>query len=148
SKKYPTGYNVPFWERRKVCCRMTSIRFLSAVFILGFTGILAAQQPQVKVDVVQAAHEEESLADATPVVTHHQITVNGKLLKYTPTAGRLLIKPENNPPEAAMFFAAYTLDTEDTRSRPLTFVFNGGPGTATAWLHMGALGPRKIKLEP
>ncbi len=94
------------------------------------------------------AHEDDPLADSAPVVTHHQITVNGKPLKYTATAGRLLLKPEGGPVEAAIFFTAYTLDGEDGHSRPLTFVFNGGPGTGTAWLHMGAVGPKKIKLEP
>lgn len=82
------------------------------------------------------------------MITHHQITVGGKQLKYTATAGRIVLKPENGPAEAAIFFTAYTLDGEDARTRPLTFAFNGGPGTATAWLHIGALGPKKIKLNP
>jgi hypothetical protein len=58
-------------------------------------------------------------------------------LNYTATAGRILLKPESDPTEAAIFFAAYTLDGEDARTRLLTLAFNGGPGTATAWLHMG-----------
>ena len=74
---------------------------------------------------------------ARPIVTHHQINLNGKSLNYTATAGRILLKPESDPTEAAIFFAAYTLDGEDAHTRLLTFVFNGGPGTATAWLHMG-----------
>jgi carboxypeptidase C (cathepsin A) len=93
------------------------------------------------------SHEEDPLADAPPVITHHQLALGGKALKYTATAGRLLLKPENGPTEAAIFFAAYTLDGEDARTRPVTFVFNGGPGTSTAWLHMGAFGPKKIKLD-
>src|SRR6476646_297951 len=93
------------------------------------------------------SHEEDPLADAPPVITHHQLALGGKALKYTATAGRLLLKPENGPTEAAIFFTAYTLDGEDARTRPVTFVFNGGPGTSTAWLHMGAFGPKKIKLD-
>jgi carboxypeptidase C (cathepsin A) len=93
------------------------------------------------------SHEEDPLADAPPVITHHQLALGGKALKYTATAGRLLLKPENGPTEAAIFFTAYTLDGEDARTRPATFVFNGGPGTSTAWLHMGAFGPKKIKLD-
>ena len=50
--------------------------------------------------------------------------------------------------EAQMFFVAYTLDGQDAAKRPLTFAFNGGPGSSTIWLHMGALGPRKVVLEP
>jgi carboxypeptidase C (cathepsin A) len=113
---------------------------------------LKAQQPapqasSPKSEAAFPTHEDETLAEGPTAVTHHQITVNGKLLKYTATAGRLQLKPEGGTTEAAIFFTAYTLDGEESRTRPLTFVFNGGPGTATAWLHMGALGPRKIKLE-
>lgn len=90
---------------------------------------------------------DEDIAETAPVITHHQVTVAGKTLKYTAAAGRLLIKPENGPAQATMFFTAYNLDGQDAHTRPLTFVFNGGPGTATAWLHIGALGPRKISLD-
>jgi len=106
-----------------------------------------ASQPQPAASAALSQHNDETLAETPAVLTHHQITVAGKLLKYTATAGRLALKPENGPVEAALFFTAYTLDGEDTRMRPLTFVFNGGPGTATAWLHMGAMGPKKIRLD-
>jgi carboxypeptidase C (cathepsin A) len=87
------------------------------------------------------------VSEVPPVVTHHQITMNGKPLKYTATAGRLPIKRADGKIEAEMFFVAYTLDTEDVAKRPLTFAFNGGPGSASIWLHMGALGPRKVVLQ-
>src|SRR5215472_15697373 len=73
--------------------------------------------------------EHFDVSEVPPVVTHHQTTVDGKLLKYTATAGRLPIKRGDGKIEAAMFFVAYTLDAEDTRTRPLTFAFNGGPGS-------------------
>jgi carboxypeptidase C (cathepsin A) len=92
--------------------------------------------------------EEFDVSEVPPVVTHHQITVDGKLLKYTATTGRLPIKRGDGKIEAEMFFVAYTLDGEDTQKRPLTFAFNGGPGSATIWLHMGALGPRRAGLLP
>jgi carboxypeptidase C (cathepsin A) len=82
------------------------------------------------------------------VVTHHQVTLDGKLLKYTASAGRLPIKRGDGKIEAEMFFVAYTLDGQDSGKRPLTFAFNGGPGSATIWLHMGALGPRHVVLQP
>jgi len=112
-----------------------------------FCTITTAQQPNATPSPSPTPATDERLAESTPVLTHHQVTVAGKLLKYTATAGRLILKPESGPAQAAIFFTAYTLDGEDAHTRPLTFVFNGGPGTATAWLHMGALGPRKIKLE-
>src|ERR1700733_12209888 len=92
--------------------------------------------------------EHFDMAEATPVVTHHQITVDGRLLKYTATAGRLPIKRADGKIEAEMFFVAYTLDGQDAAKRPLTFPSNGGPGSASIWLHMGALGPRKVVLQP
>jgi carboxypeptidase C (cathepsin A) len=92
--------------------------------------------------------EEFDVAEVPPVVTHHQITVDGKALKYTATAGRLPIKRGDGRIEAEMFFVAYTLDGQDAEKRPLTFAFNGGPGSASIWLHMGALGPRRASLQP
>jgi len=87
------------------------------------------------------------MTEAPPVVTHHQITVGGKLLRYTATAGRLPIKDDAGTIDAEMFYVAYTLDGAEQRTRPLTFAFNGGPGSASIWLHMGALGPRKVVMQ-
>jgi carboxypeptidase C (cathepsin A) len=92
--------------------------------------------------------EEYDVSEVAPVVTHHQISVDGKLLKYTATAGRLPIKRGDGRIEAEMFFVAYTVEGQDAGKRPLTFAFNGGPGSATIWLHMGALGPRHVVMQP
>jgi carboxypeptidase C (cathepsin A) len=92
--------------------------------------------------------EEYDVTEVAPIVTHHQITVDGKLLKYTATAGRLPIKRGDGKIEAEMFFVGYTLDGQDASKRPLTFAFNGGPGSATIWLHMGALGPKRVVMQP
>ncbi|HUK26720.1 MAG TPA: hypothetical protein VLV49_19240 [Terriglobales bacterium] len=88
------------------------------------------------------------MTEVAPIVTHHQITLEGKALNYTATAGRLPIKRDDGKIEAEMFFVAYTLDGEDAGKRPLTFAFNGGPGSATVWLHLGALGPKRVVLTP
>src|SRR5207302_10061502 len=92
--------------------------------------------------------EQYDVTEVPPVVTHHQVTVEGKLLKYMATAGRLPIKRPDGKIEAEMFFVAYTLDGQDVSKRPLTFAFNGGPGSASIWLHMGALGPKRVVLQP
>ena len=76
------------------------------------------------------------------------MTLDGKLLKYTATTGRLPLKRGDGKIEAEMFFVAYTLDGQDVGKRPLTFAFNGGPGSATIWLHMGALGPKHVVMQP
>jgi carboxypeptidase C (cathepsin A) len=102
-----------------------------------------------KADTSEAADKEEhyDVAEVPPVVTHHQITLNGKTLSYTATAGRLPIKRDDGKTEAEMFFVAYTLDGQAAGKRPLTFSFNGGPGSASVWLHMGALGPKRVVLQ-
>ena len=109
------------------------------------------QKPEAAKESGDKAKDKEEHFDMTevaPIVTHHQITVNGKLLHYTATAGRLPIKRDDGKIEAEMFFVAYTLDGQETSKRPLTFAFNGGPGSSSIWLHMGALGPKKVVLQP
>lgn len=87
--------------------------------------------------------------DETPVVTHHSITVDGKTLNYTATVAQMPLKDPAGETEAHIFFMAYTLDdVSDVARRPLTFCFNGGPGSASLWVHMGGMGPRSPRLLP
>ena len=87
--------------------------------------------------------------EESPVITHHSINVGGKELRYTATVGMMPIKNREGETEARIFFMAYTLDgVSDRQQRPLTFSFNGGPGSASVWLHMGALGPRRVPMNP
>jgi len=96
-----------------------------------------------------SSHEIKwDMKEEPPVVTHHEIHINGKVLKYTATAGRMPIMGVTGKIEAEMFYVAYTLDGQEANKRPLTFAFNGGPGSASLWLHMGALGPRRVVLQP
>src|SRR5213593_3905858 len=84
-----------------------------------------------------------------PVITHHEIRVGGRTLRYTATTGMMPIKNRDGETEARMFFMAYTLDDGGNRNRrPLTFSFNGGPGSASGWLHLGAIGPRRVRMNP
>ncbi len=79
--------------------------------------------------------------------TQHQIQVNGKSLRYLARAGYMNMLDESGKLKANLFFIAYEkLDVRDRSSRPITFVFNGGPGSSSVWLHMGALGPRRVKM--
>jgi carboxypeptidase C (cathepsin A) len=92
--------------------------------------------------------EHFDVSEVPPIVTHHPFALSAKTLSYTATTGRLPIKREDGKIEAEMFFVAYTLDGQDSTKRPLTFAFNGGPGSASVWLHMGALGPKRVVLQP
>src|SRR5437016_2489788 len=88
------------------------------------------------------------IPEESPVITHHSINVGGKELRYTATVGMMPIKNRDGETEARIFFMAYTLDgVSDRQQRPLTFSFNGGPGSASVWLHMGALGPRRVPMN-
>jgi carboxypeptidase C (cathepsin A) len=83
-----------------------------------------------------------------PVITHHEIRAGGRVLRYTATAGMMPIKNRDGETEARMFFTAYTVDDAGAKARrPLTFSFNGGPGSASVWLHMGAIGPKRVRMN-
>ena len=80
-------------------------------------------------------------------VTKHTAKINGKEIKYTATAGKLVMKDDEGKPKALVFFIAYTKNgVEDLSQRPITFAFNGGPGSSSVWLHLGMLGPRRVKV--
>src|SRR5512140_1039880 len=78
--------------------------------------------------------------------TSHTVRVDGRDIKYTATAGTLPIRGEDGKVAARMFFVAYTKDGEDVRTRPVSFLYNGGPGSATVWLHMGSFAPRHVQM--
>jgi carboxypeptidase C (cathepsin A) len=140
----------------------------SVTVILSTVALRAQQPPPVESSKAQAkgetkattgapkakteepAKEKEKTktsSDEEPVITHHRIPVDGKELKYTATAGLMPIKDEKGEVEARIFFMAYTLDDAGpSASRPLMFSFNGGPGSASVWLHLGTLGPRRVTL--
>lgn len=88
------------------------------------------------------------LTEVAPVVTRHEVAVGERTLAYTATTGMMPLRDAKGEIEAQIFFMAYTLDgPEGGPDRPLTFAFNGGPGSASIWLHMGALGPKRVALN-
>ncbi len=113
---------------------------------MAYPGIAAGQARQAS-DSVKPAPAVAPGAEEKPIVTKHQITVDGKALRYTVTAGLMPIKNDQGTTEAQMFYMAYTLDGVEPGTRPLMFSFNGGPGSSSVWLHLGALGPRRVKME-
>jgi len=78
--------------------------------------------------------------------TRHSITLGGQAIPYTATAGNYVMKDEDGDAKASIFYIAYTRDgTKDPAGRPVTFCFNGGPGAASLWVHMGAFGPKIVE---
>jgi carboxypeptidase C (cathepsin A) len=115
-------------------------------------GQTPAQQPssQRSSEAPSAAVAAADRFPALPAVeklqkTQHAIQINGNTISYTATAGTLVLKKDAIKPIASIFFVAYTRDdATDKEKRPITFAFNGGPGAASIWLHMGALGPKRV----
>jgi len=81
------------------------------------------------------------------VTTEHVATIQGQKVEYTATAGKLGMKSDDGKTKAHIFFIAYTKSgVEDLGKRSITFAFNGGPGSSSVWLHLGMLGPKRVKL--
>ncbi|MCX6554710.1 MAG: hypothetical protein NTZ12_06810 [Candidatus Aminicenantes bacterium] len=92
-----------------------------------------------------AKNQSVNLPKAELSMTRHQIVIGGVSVPYTATAGTLIVRNEKDLPYASMGYFAYTKNNvPDSGRRPVTFAYNGGPGSASIWLHMGALGPRRI----
>jgi len=77
-------------------------------------------------------------------VTHGSVTVEGKKINYDATTGTLILKNKQDTPTISMSYVYYTKSDENASERPITFIYNGGPGSATIWLHMGAWGPQRV----
>jgi len=119
--------------------------------------------------------KKDDAKEPKPVVTHGTVKIGGKEIAYTATAGKMVMKNDDGDPKAHVFFIAYTKDgkkpekdkekekagdednddnsfsrdakAERTSARPITFCFNGGPGSSSVWLHLGMLGPMRVKLD-
>ena len=79
--------------------------------------------------------------------TQQEVIINGVPISYKAIAGNLLLRDEKEAPKASIFFVSYTKENvDDSKQRPITFCFNGGPGSSSVWLHVGVLGPRRVYL--
>jgi carboxypeptidase C (cathepsin A) len=89
--------------------------------------------------------KEKKEEEEKPVVTRHKVAIGNKTIEYQATAGFMPLLDADAKPEARMFYIAYTaVGVDDAARRPLMFSFNGGPGSSSVWLHLGALGPRRV----
>src|SRR6184192_2825221 len=119
---------------------------------LALAGRAAAQAPAPAPErgsrAPEAKTEEKCDAAATKEessVTEHSIRVGGQAISYKAAASTTLLKNDKGDPTGLMYSVAYTKsDVKDLSARPVSFLYNGGPGSATMWLHMGAFGPRRV----
>lgn len=102
-------------------------------------------KPDRVAEQIEAATARAPVTE-TAKTTAHQVTIKGRAIHYQATAGTLTIRDDDGKPTASVFYVAYVADGEkgDTR-RPVTFLYNGGPGSASLWLHMGSLGPVRLR---
>ena len=124
--------------------------FAAMIFCFS-AGFLAAQQPSGEKPAEKTAEKPKEEKKPVPedkiVQTKHAVRIGGQEIKYTATAGTIVLKLEDGTPKASVFFVAYTRDdVQDASKRPITFAFNGGPGAGSLWLHVGALGPRRVEM--
>jgi carboxypeptidase C (cathepsin A) len=105
----------------------------------------AALSQQCKIDIKGDKKDQwMRLPKAESSVTQHRISAGGKSLEYTATAGTLIVRDDDDKPIASIGYVAYTRRDVKEGARPITFAFNGGPGSSSLWLHMGVLGPKRV----
>jgi len=106
-----------------------------------------AEKPADKAGEKPKEEKKPATPEEKTSQTEHSLKIGGQEIKYTATAGTILLKLEDGTPKASVFYIAYTKDdVSDTSKRPVTFTFNGGPGSASIWLHLGAFGPRRVEM--
>jgi carboxypeptidase C (cathepsin A) len=133
-------------------CRSRFVSVVLLLFVLGFLDLSAAEN-SAKGPENSAGNQSDQKAavagsgpDENLSITNHTLNLaGGGLLNYTATAGCLRLKDESGKPRADIFFVAYIADGQKG-VRPITFVFNGGPGASSVWLHMGVAGPVRVTM--
>jgi len=134
------------YTRDRFSCGVTCMRrhFLRPVLALcaGFLATAALADEPKPVD--KPADKVEAKAEQS--VTQHRITVGGATIDYTATAGTLIVRNDEDKPIATIGYVAYVRANPKGAPRPITFAFNGGPGSSSMWLHVGILGPRRVEV--
>ena len=105
------------------------------IFLLALSGPAFAAADSDAKSTAPAADQQSA--------TQGSVTVGGKVIAYTANAGTLVLKNDKGDPAATMSYVAYVANGRDPASRPVMFIYNGGPGSSTIWLHMGSFGPKR-----
>lgn len=119
-----------------------SVRRLFAVSFLLVACLAGADEHKADKDKV-----DTPVPEPTRFVTEHRAQFNGQAIEYTATAGETYVRDDDGEPKASLFTFAYTKrNLRDNEVRPVTFIWNGGPGSASLWLHMGTFGPKRVSV--
>lgn len=120
---------------------MKTKAILVVLFLVGFCCICTvfAEEPP--------SADKDKAITPKEFVTHHKLEIGREVLSYSAMAGEVVLKDQDDNPEAVIFSISYVKDGVDPSSRPITFIFNGGPGSSSIWLHLGAFGPKRVALS-
>ncbi|MDP9044778.1 MAG: peptidase S10 [Pseudomonadota bacterium] len=142
--------------------RLFAFVLSTASLLLPGARLLAQEAPQTPQKAASANGSPPDHFQVEQQKSQSSVTVDGRMIDYEAVAGNLVVHPKDwddvpqnadkddkkGPPEASMFYVAYFgkdgKEGKPSSSRPITFLFNGGPGSSTVWLHMGAFGPRRV----
>jgi len=139
-------------ERTHKMPRLIRLTALTTTLLLSFTPFFAVAAQEHAQEKETKTTEKEKPAEPTPPppkeessVTEHSIKIGGQTIPYKAIAGTILLKNEKDEPQALIYSTSYIrTDVKDSSQRPISFIYNGGPGSASVWLHMGAFGPRRV----
>jgi carboxypeptidase C (cathepsin A) len=118
-------------------------RLLALAALLTVSFFALAAEPET----TDNGNGDEAAPEAEQYVTEHSARIGGKTIEYTVTAGTMLMSDAEDKPQALIGFTAYVAKGQDQRQRPILFAYNGGPGSASLWLHMGILGPQRTVVQ-
>ncbi len=122
--------------------RSLAKRFIGLVLMVSMLTMCVGMNDEPDAEAAPSGTSEQ--ADPDTVTTKHQVTIDGKKVAYTATAGMMPVTADGN--ECFIFYTAYTLDgVKDNSERPVTFAYNGGPGSSSELVHLGFLGPRRVE---
>jgi len=122
-------------------------KLLSLGMLLTACHIPLSYAADKKIDEHKKGTPNTEVPKASVSVTKHTMKIDGHKIKYTATAGTMLMKNAKGEPIALFGYTAYVADNDNARTRPIMFAYNGGPGSASLWLHMGILGPQRAVVK-
>ncbi len=129
---------------------MTNLTALTATLLLALTPLAASAQERTQEKETKTV-EKEKPAEPTPPPpkeesssTDHSIKIAGQTIPYKAVAQTIMLKNEKDEPQALVYSTSYFRTDSKDPARPISFIYNGGPGSASVWLHMGAFGPRRV----
>src|ERR1700676_5131005 len=128
--------------------KLLAVLVAGAVLQTALYAVPAGSQPRTPRAAASPGAQPAAQPSAPPetpdAVTRHTVTVDGKPIDYVARAGKITLRNEKEQPTARLFYTGYTIDGAEPTTRPVTFIYNGGPGSSTMWLRMGSLGPVRV----